>query len=474
VSRVRVIVGLCALAAAIGCGAWRRVPIWEEPPPPIADSPVVEPGRLHRFELDNGLSAIVLEDHRLPRVSLGISLRRGAASVAPERAGLADFTAELMGRGAGDRDSLELASTIDALGAVLSVGAGWDSMTAQTWGLSRDLETLLGILADVVLRPRFDPEEAERVRGELLASIERAVVDPQYLERRASLAVLYPGLRAGMPLSGSSETVAPLDAAAAREFHAAMSVPNNAIFFASGDLDAGELRDRVAAAFGAWPAGAVPAAGPPLPAPTPTARRIVVVDRPDLTQAQIALVHEGISRKDPERIAASLLNEAIGGSGFSSRLMQRVRADAGLTYGVSSAFNLRREGGFFEVSTFTRVAEVRRVIDLLLAELERARSEPPAGLELEETRTLAVGQFALGMETSDDVLDGLVNLEIYGLPENSLDTYRARVRAVTAADVARVAAKLLHPERAAIILVGPAEALKPQLHGLGPVEVVEP
>jgi zinc protease len=186
------------------------------------------------------------------------------------------------------------------------------------------------------------------------------------------------------------------------------------------------------------------------------------------------LAHEGISRTDPDRIAASLLNQAIGGSGFSSRLMQRVRVDAGLTYGVSSGFKLRRGGGTFAVSTFTRVAEVRRVIDLLLAELVRARSEPPMGSELEEMRALAVGQFALGIETSDAVLDSLVNLDIYDLPDDSLDTYRSRIRAVTAADVERLALELLHPDRAAIVLVGPAEALTPQLSDLGPIEVVQP
>jgi len=466
--------GLVAVVALVACAGSVEVPIWEQPPSPAADSPVVTPGSLHRFELDNGLSVIVLEDHRLPRVSLGIGLRRGAASVEPGRAGLAGFTAELMKRGAGDRDSLELASAIDELGSVLSVHAGWDSITAQIWGLTRDLDSLLEILSDVVLRPRFDEGEAVRARGELVAALERASVDPHHLERRFAAAALYSGLRAGLPLSGSPETVAALDSVAARDFHARMFVPNNAIFFASGDLDAAELLERVGTAFGSWPAGEIPDAGPPLPAPIPTVRRILIVDRPDLTQTRITLAHEGISRTDPDRLAASLLNQAIGGSGFSSRLMQKVRADAGLTYGVSSRFNLRRGGGSFVVSTFTRVAEVRRVIDLLLAEFERARREPPIGSELENMRALAVGQFALGIETSAAVLDSLVNLNVYGLPEDSLDTYRSRVRAVTAEDVERLASRLLHPDRAAIVLVGPAEALIPQLEDLGPIEVVQP
>jgi len=114
------------------------------------------------------------------------------------------------------------------------------------------------------------------------------------------------------------------------------------------------------------------------------------------------------------------------------------------------------------------------VIDLLLTELERARREPPAGLELEEIRALQVGQFALGIETSDAVLASLVNLDVYGLPEDSLDTYRSKVRSVTAADIARLAVELLHPDRAAIVLVGPADALVPQLQDLGPIEIVQP
>jgi zinc protease len=466
--------GLVALASLIACAGSVDTPIWDQPPPPIADSPVVDPSKLHRFELDNGLSVIVLEDHRLPRVSMGISLRRGAASEEAARAGLAGFTAELMKRGAGDRDALELASAIDALGSVLSVRADWDSITAQIWGLTRDLDAMLGILGDVVMRPRFDDEEAVRARGELLAALERATADPHHLERRFAAAALYAGARAGLPLSGSPETLAALDSAAARAFHARMFVPNNAILFASGDLDAGELLERLGAVFGAWPAGEIPGAGPPLPAPTPVARRILIVDRPDLVQARISLAHEGISRTDPDRFAVGLLNEAIGGSGFSSRLMQRVRADAGLTYGVSSAFSLFREGGTFRVATFTRVPEVRTVIDLLLAELARARLAPPAGLELEEVRALQVGEFALALETSDAVLDSLVNLDIYGLPEDSLDTYRSRIRAITAEDVARLALALLHPDRAAIVLVGPAESLVPQLQDLGPIEVVQP
>ena len=123
-----------------------------------------------------------------------------------------------------------------------------------------------------------------------------------------------------------------------------------------------------------------------------------------------------------------------------------MRSEAGLTYSVGSAFSLRRDPGPFVISTFTRVPEVRRVIDLLLGELERAVSEPPSEAELAAARTLAAGEFALGLETSGEVMASLVDLDVFGLPEDSLDTYRSRVRATTTAQTA--AAKGATPRNA--------------------------
>jgi zinc protease len=173
-------------------------------------------------------------------------------------------------------------------------------------------------------------------------------------------------------------------------------------------------------------------------------------------------------------MAAILMNEILGGGSFSSRLMSRVRADAGLTYGVYSQFAMRRAPGPFVVSTFTRVPEARRTLDLVLAELERARGTPFEASELEAVQRLAAGSFVLGLETSSDVVESLVDVDVQGLPPDSLDTYRDRVAATTLADVQRAAQGRLHPERAAIVVVGPASVLVPALEGLGPVRVEQP
>jgi len=187
------------------------------------------------------------------------------------------------------------------------------------------------------------------------------------------------------------------------------------------------------------------------------------------------VLHDGIARTDDRRIVAGVLNATLGGSGFSARLMQSLRSEAGLTYGVGSGFALRAEPGPFLVSTFTRVPETGRAVGLVLDELEAIRGpRPQTPTELANAKSYLVGQFGLGLETSQAVMAALVDLEVYGLPDDSLDTYRARVDAVTVEETEAIADALLHPERAAIVLLGPAEALVPQMKGLGEPEVVEP
>jgi len=463
-----------ALVAAVlsGCALFAK-PAWELPPPAVHTGPVVDASRLHRAELANGMELLVFEDARLPQVSLGVAVRRGAAQETIGEAGLANFTAELMTRGAGSRDALALAQVTDDLGAGLEAAAGWDSISVSVGGLSLDVDALFAVLADVVRRPRFDAAEADKVRRELLAALEGQKDNPAVLARIAFMRALYDGHRSGLPAEGAPESVQHLDAKAARAFHARTFQAGNAILFATGDVRFDDVRARAEAAFGDWPRGA-PEPVPPPPAGVPTARKIVVVDRPDLAQAQIVIGHEGIARSDPDRVSVQLMNEIVGGGEFSSRLMTRVRADAGLTYGVYAAFAMRRAPGPYLVSTFTRVPETRRVIDLVLEELDRAKAGGIEPSELEDVQRLGVGSFVLGLETSSDVTESLIDLDVQGLPPDALDTYRSRVMAATLDDVEAAARDRLHPERAAIVVVGPAATLVPALEGLGTVSVEKP
>jgi zinc protease len=466
-----------ALLLAFACaGSWPGLPfgkpIWERPPPPPRDDEVVEDGLLHRDELPNGVRVLVLEDHRMPAFALGVVIARGAGVETLEQAGLASHTVELMGRGAGGRTALELAGVVDSLGASLETASGWDSMSVRVSGLSEDLDELAGVLADVVLRPRFDADEAQRVRAEQLAALRAAADEPTTLLGWTFAKALYPTHRYGLPAEGTPETVARFRPEDARAFHRRLFVPGAAIVYASGDLDPAALLEKIRATYGPWQGPPPVDVGPP-PLP-PERRRVVVVDRPDLGQTQLGIGHGGVARTDPRRLAVQLMNSALGGGGFSSRLMAKIRAESGLTYGVSSQFVQRHQPGPFGVFTFTRVPKAGEVVRLILEELERIRREPPSAEELARVQSQRAGQFALALETSTEVAAALVELDVYGLPRDTLDTYRGRVRAVTPEEVAAVARELIDPERVSIVAVGPAEQLRPQLEPFGPVEVQKP
>ena len=466
---------LVCLVLIGGCAILPSRPAWEIPPPPPVEKPIVPHGDLHRETLPNGMKLIVLEDDRLPRISLGITLRRGAGSVDPELAGVAEVATEVMQRGAGDRDALALARVVEDAGASLSVSAGWDTTGISIGGLSEDVGLFFDILEDVALRPRFDPVEFEKARAEQQASVVAAQDDPATLIRWHALRTLYPGHRYGLPRAGTAETIQRISLEDARAYWEDRFVPENAIFWAVGDFRAAELMAEARRRFGRLPSRPVVANTPPVPPKTPVSRRVVVVDKPDLVQARIIVAHEGIARTEPTRIAVGIMNDALGGSGFSSRLMKRVRSDAGLTYGIGSGFSMRSQPGPFSISTFTRVPKVAEVLDLVLEEVEAIRSDRPVTREeLEKFISYNVGRFGLSLETSDAVLSSLVDLDVFDLPEDSLDTYRSRVRAVSLEDVTRAARDRLHPDRTAIIVLGPAKTLVPQLEEFGEIEIREP
>lgn len=400
----------------------------------------------------------------------------GAAYERPELAGVTVLTARALSEGTARRDAVALVEAAERLGAGLSAGAGWDSLSAHVEVPRSRLPAALELLAEMALQPSFPEREVERLREERLNDLKQAMADPRRRVERLFPGVIYADEAPYARLAGGSEaTVAQLERDALVERHAHLLQPAACTLIVCGDLEGLAVADLVEAAFVAWPEvpPGEPGTGRPLDTPR-EGRRVVIVDRPAAAQSEIRVGHVGAPRRIGDFHALAVTNALLGGL-FNSRLNRLLREERGYTYGVHSDFDMRRGAGPFGVRCAVETAVTAPAIADIFAELERVRSAPVAPEELDAARDYLVGVFPLRFETSAQVAGALAGLVVQGLPDDELDRYRPAVAAVSAEDVLAAARAHIEPERASIAVVGDAARFREELDaaGYGPLEVVQ-
>jgi predicted Zn-dependent peptidase len=430
-----------------------------------ADDGEVRLPPLERVTFDNGLRVIVGEDHELPLVQVYLLVGAGASQDAPGKGGLATLTAATLTRGAGERSAEELARAIESLGGAITASAGRDGTIVDAEFLAEDLGAGLGLLQDVVLRPRFEEDEVRRARDEQLAAIRAARENPSNVVAECFDAWLYGDHPYGRPAIGRPTSVQALGQADVRGFYERWYRPNNTILVLIGDVTRADAVARLKTSYGSWEGrpDAVPAR-PPVP-PSVAKPRLLLVDDPASTQTQIRFGNIAMPRANPARMPASVGNTILGG-GFTSRLVEELRVKRSLTYGAWSQFDMRLTTGSFQIGTFTKSATTLETLQLAVEVLQKFRAGGPTPEELTKARAYLRGQFPLALETAEAIAARLAEIEFYGLPQDDLTTYRTRVAAVTDAQVKSTAEQWMPPaEHLAIAVVGKASEIREPLEG---------
>jgi zinc protease len=233
------------------------------------------------------------------------------------------------------------------------------------------------------------------------------------------------------------------------------------------------LLAQLKTAFAGWKgAGAAPATDPYGPAPPQKGRQVRIVNKPEATQTQIRMVCPSVPRNHPDWYAIQVAN-TICGDGFTSRLVNSIRVEQGLTYSISSRFAAYRNAGQFRIGTFTRNEQLRKCVDATLAEVQKLVDEGPTQAEYDKARNFLKGQFPLGLQSPDDLAGELANMEFFALPQDFIAGYPAKVTAVTMDDVKRVLKTYFCTNDLKILVVTNGEMAKKALDGLGQIEVVE-
>ncbi len=422
--------------------------------------------------LDNGLTLLIVEEHTLPLVVFSLVMPGGSAFDPPGQGGVATITADLLRKGTRSRSAEELAREIEFLGGSLAAGAGADFSNVSGEFLSKDLSRGFELFANVALHPTFPEDELRRARELMLAAIIRSREDPAAIAGRCFGAFLYGDHPYGRPASGTEASLATLDRDAVQSFYQRHYVPDGAVLVVIGDATVEQLSSAAEGAFGGWSSRA--GSPPLLPLPVRVSgRRMLVVDKPDATQAHIRIGNVGIARTDPDYVPAGVTTTILGG-GFGSRLVEELRVKRSLTYGAWSGFNVHRMPGDFRAGTFTKVETTGEALGVALDVLTGFANGGATVEELARAKSLRTGQHPRQLETQGALAASIASLFAYGLPRSDIEAYPGRVMGVTLEDVRRIAATYVPTEDAAIVIVGPADTIAAQLAEFGPIELTTP
>jgi zinc protease len=465
--RLAGIAALVATAVAVSApDGHGQVKDWpsESPPAPLLSARDVSFPPYDVRTLGNGLRVVVVMHHEQPIVSLRLLIRAGSASDPPGKAGDAALTAALLDQGTTTRNALDIADTVDTMGATLTAGAATDLSYANLVVMRDSVEVGLDLLADVVRNPAFAAGEVERQRQQALSTLFVNAEDPDYVASMVFDRLVYGSHPYGLPGAGTPDTLPAITPDDLHAFHDRFFAPNNAILAIVGDVSADEAFAAAEHAFGNWVTRDVPSpAASEAPAP---ARRLVVIDKPDAVQTEIRVGLVTIPRTHPDYLAMDVAIKILGGEG-SNRLHRVLRSERGLTYGAQAELEALQQAGDVVADTDTRTESTGEVLRLIFDEITKLQRERVGERELADAQAYLAGSFPLTIETPDAIAAQVLHVLFYGLPMSELQTYAARVRAITPDDIQRVARTHLQPDRLSIVLVGNASGFTSQLKGLG-------
>ena len=423
-----------------------------------------------QFKLPNGLTVLLLEQHRLPVISASLVLLAGSDRNPADKPGLAAFTADLLDEGTTSRSSTQLADDVAMLGASLASGSTMDYSSVSLYSLTSTADAAMGLLADVVLRPAFAAAELDRVRSSRLTQLMQQRENPTALAQRVFNQALYGTHPYGYTEVGTLPSLQGLSREDVISFWQTGYQPGNAALVVAGDITEAQLRALAAKHLGDWRGAG--AAKQSLAVRQMESTKILVVDKPDAPQTALRVGQVAVARSSPDYVPLEVMNNTLGGL-FSSRINLNLREKNGYTYGAGSGFGFRRGPGPFVVSTSVRTDVTAPAVREIYNELQTMRTQPVSSDELTLSKDSLARSLPGLFETLSSTVGSNAQLFVHGLPLQYYRRLPADISAVTAADVLRVAQAHLQPQAMVVVAVGDKAKIEQPLRqlDLAPVEI---
>ncbi|MHC4616624.1 MAG: M16 family metallopeptidase [Planctomycetota bacterium] len=420
--------------------------------------------------LENGLKVLVVPNNEVPFVSVRLGLLAGGWT--ESKPGTAAMTMRMLTKGTSRHSEGELADELETYAISIHGSGGTDTSTVYLACVTEHIRRGMGLLGEVVLTPTFPAEELEKLRRQVLTSLEVESAEPSYVAERQFRQRLYGEHCYSRTATGEIKDVNALAVDDLKQWWRKFARPDMAVLIFSGDVEAGDAFKLAKRTFGKWRAiGARPEIKLPK-LRQQDKMRIYLVDRPGSIQSQIRVGQLGITRHDEGYFVSRLVSSYFGGA-FNSRLNEKIRVEKGLTYGARGGYAASRFAGEFKARTFSKTESTAEAVQAILDEVERLKVEGPTNEELEDSRSYILGSFVRGRETPQQIAGDLWLIESQGLGKDYLERLLAGVAKTRGADCTRLVRETIDKDKLVIVVVGEAEKLRKELEKIAPVTVVE-
>ena len=438
---------------------------------PVPQLPAFRPQQPKRIELSNGMVIFLQEDHELPLIDATARIRGGSVNEPANKTGLVDIYGEAWRTGGTKTQTGDqLDDFLEVHAAKVETGGGPDSTTISFSCLKGDLEDVFKAFVDVLQNPEFRAEKIDIARKAMQDAISRRNDEIGEIAHREAVKLAY-GPENPYARVPEYSTVGAVDRQDLIDWHGKYVHPNNIILGISGDFGSAAMESRLRAAFESWPKG------PAFPKNNiqyhPAKPGYYLVPKEDVNQSNIRMVALGTTRDNPDYYAISVFNEAFGG-GFSSRLFNDIRTKRGLAYGVGGGIGTNfGHPGVLQISMGTKSQSTIEAVQAVDEDISDLSKQPISEDEIQRAKDAILNAFIFRLDSPDKILVERMTYEYYGYPPDWLDKYQAEIKKVTAAEVNAVAAKYLHKDQLAVLVVGNTKEFDKPLSSLGEVKQID-
>ncbi|WP_394202518.1 M16 family metallopeptidase [Shewanella waksmanii] len=406
------------------------------------------------YQLQNGLTVYLMPQREVPLITVNAVVRAGA--VKDTTSGVAAMTAQALLLGANGKSKTDIEQTVDFLGASINADAGKEGSYIVSDFMAKDLNVMLPLVRDVMVKPDFSADEFEKLRQRQIAGLSQAKESPRRVISRYFDKLIFADHLYGNAVSGNSDALQSLTISQLRAFHQSYYQPSNSAISIVGDFDVAAMKTKLQGLFGEWEnTEQLQDAALDRGLPKLAASQVLLVNKGDAIETTFMIGGKGIARSNPDYVGLQVINTILGGR-FTSWLNDELRVNAGLTYGARSGFRAYSQAGVFQISTFTKSETTKEAMDLALKTYARLWEQGVDEQTLASAKAYVKGQFPPKFETSAQLAGLLADMYLYGFDDQFINNFQAQVDGLTIAESQRLIADYFPQDNLQYVLIGNA------------------